>query len=218
MARDLLKFEKLVPRHNIINDTSGDLVNFLSNVLQPVFDDVIAELDRFPDTYDPDKGTEVFIDAMLADLGNPFDVDLTLARKRKLVRSLIDIYREKGTTTGIENAIRFLTGVDTRLVAPAISASWVLGVDILDPNGGAIAAILGPSLLFTRFSFDIETDAAIPSDLQETIRQIVSFMKPASTHLVNFVVVTTPSLTDEWQLDVSLLGDDTVLGPGDQSI
>lgn len=217
MARDLLTFEKLIPQHNLISDESGDLAKFLS-IFQTALDETTAEVDRFVQTFDPDIAPEEFVDAMLLDLGNPFEVELSLNDKRKLIRALIDIYREKGTAAGIENAIRFLTGVDARVVAPSISDSWVLNVDILDPDGGADAAVLGPSLSFTRFSFDVETNAVIPTALQETIRQIVDFMKPAHTHFVSFIVVTTPSLTAEWELDVSELDDTTVLGPGDQSI
>ncbi len=219
MANKLVTLSELIPDKNITEDASGDLLAFLDDVLQPVLDDKIQEINDFLNTFDPDKATNNFVNAILLDLGNPFDLDdLTLTQKRKLVRIIIDIYREKGTEEGIENAVRFLTGIDVNIVSPSISDAWVLGVDILDPDAGIIGAILGPSASFALYSFDVETTTAIPAELQDAVTQIVLFMKPAQTHFVSFIVTGAPVTEDEWLLDVSLLDVDTVFGPGDQSI
>lgn len=219
MANKLVTLSELIPDKNIAEDVSGDLLAFLDDVLQPVLDDKIQEINDFINTFDPDRATPDFLNAILLDLGNPFDIDdLTLVKKRKLARILIDIYREKGTEEGIENAIRFLTGIDVNVVSPSISDAWVLGVDILDPDAGIIGAILGPSASFALYSFDIETTTAIPAELQDAVTQIILFMKPAGTHFVSFIVTGAIITEDEWILDISLLDVDTVFGPGDQSI
>lgn len=78
-----------------------------------------AEL--FQDLFDPDKAPMPFVELMLISLGNPFKaIILTDSQKRKLVKLLIPIYKQKGTAIGIINAVRFLLGIE---------------IDIIDPHG-----------------------------------------------------------------------------------
>ncbi|MCG8419964.1 MAG: phage tail protein, partial [Proteobacteria bacterium] len=85
----------LLPQVNRDRDTTGDLERFLS-IVQDVFDLLLADIDRFPDIFDPDRAPERFVDAMLCDLGNPFAFDLTLIQKRRLATLLVELYRQVG--------------------------------------------------------------------------------------------------------------------------
>ena len=81
--------------------------------------------------FDPDQAPEIFVKLMLKNLGNPFNkVFLTLTQKRKLVKALIPIYRQKGTRRGIINAVRFLTGIIVDIVDPhgVEEDGWRVGV------------------------------------------------------------------------------------------
>lgn len=121
-----------VPAKNRGEDTTQDLRRFI-NCLQEIVDLLLIDVDEFTDLYDPDLCSDSVIDAMLQDIGNPFDwaeLDLTTTQLRKLLRLLVPIYQSKGTKQGIENAVLFLLGEDVTVV-PYLSEGWTLGVDML---------------------------------------------------------------------------------------
>ncbi|MFH0901936.1 MAG: hypothetical protein V2A73_15005, partial [Pseudomonadota bacterium] len=60
----------MLPKHNRRDDTTGDLQRFIA-CLQESLDLLLAEVDRFPDLFDLERAPEPFLDAILADLGNP---------------------------------------------------------------------------------------------------------------------------------------------------
>lgn len=100
-----------------------------------VCDDVLKvlllDVDRFTDIADPDVCPENFLDLMLADLGNPFRFELSVIDKRRLVRLLIPIAKQKGTKPGIENVIRFFMQLRAELI-PSPGIGLILGVSKLD--------------------------------------------------------------------------------------
>ncbi|MCG2800508.1 MAG: Ig-like domain-containing protein, partial [Cellulomonas sp.] len=90
----------MLPKHNRRDDTTGDLKRFVA-CLQEALDLLLAEVDRFPDLFDLERAPEAFLDAILADLGNPFPFDLDVLGKRRLASVLVEMYRQKGTAAGI---------------------------------------------------------------------------------------------------------------------
>ncbi len=131
---------QMIPLKNRQEDATQDLARWACCV-QEVLDLLLYSVDTFTDQFDPDLATDAVIDAMLYDLGNPFDwsdLDLTSVQKRKLLRYLINIYKLKGTAVGVESVVFFLMGVVCRVV-DYISDGWVLGVDVL--GEGEIAQI-----------------------------------------------------------------------------
>ena len=133
---DLWRF---LPRKIRTRDDSKDLKRLI-NCWQELVNLMIREIDRMPDTFDPDLCDDATIDAMLYDLGNPFswtDLELTLQQKRKLVRYLVPIYKLKGTATGIEAVVLFLLGKIVHVV-DFLAVGWKLGVDALGDGGIAI--------------------------------------------------------------------------------
>jgi len=138
-ARDFSLWRHM-PRKNREEDVTRDLRRFI-NCLQEVTDLNLIQIDRFVDLFDMDECTDLTIDDMLQDMGNPFewsDLVLTPIQRRKLLGYLIEIYRSKGTRQGIENTILFLLGVDCAVVDYA-KIGWILGVDEL--GDGSIAQI-----------------------------------------------------------------------------
>ena len=81
LRRDVmsLNLESLLPPHNYRIDSTGDLERWVNLVLQPVLDLLWAEHLRWRDQVDVDLANEDSVDAMLADLGNPFSIALSIA-------------------------------------------------------------------------------------------------------------------------------------------
>lgn len=101
------------------DDHTGDLFRFIA-CLQEVTNLLLADVDRWPDIFDLERAPEAFVDLILRDLGNPFPFELDAMGKRRLASVLVEMYRQKGTAKGIQNAIRFFLGID-----PRIRASWI---------------------------------------------------------------------------------------------
>lgn len=114
----MIEEKNLVPRTYHINDPDGifdlwtQMVDFTS-----AGERSYAEL--YQEIFDPDTAPPIFVELMLKSLGNPFtSIYLTLTQKRKLVKLLIPIYKQKGTERGLVNAIRFLTGILIEVIDP----------------------------------------------------------------------------------------------------
>lgn len=190
----------MLPRHNRRTDATGDLRRFVA-CLQEVADLLLAEADRYPDVFDLERAPEEFLDLILRDLGNPFPFDLDALGKRRLASVLVEMYRQKGTAAGIENAIRFFLGIDIAAVTPFIGTTLVLGESELGVDWE-----LGPSDRFARYAFNVEVDVPLTVTERRQIRAIVDYLKPAHTHFVDLVEPMPPPVFDHWELGVSELG------------
>lgn len=236
-----LNLQQLIPPYDFRIDSTGDLERFIGKttdppgqpdegILQPVLDLLWDEHLRWRDQADVDLADEDSVNAMLADLGNPFSVALgqPLNRRRLLVRVLVDVYRTKGTATGLRDVIRALTGLEiVRIISPATLAGFTLGVHVLSQTGTPLPTdpnltdlgFLGSGPGFVRFSFQIEVDRVLTSDEQEILTEIVQLVKPAHTHFMGFVQPTVGGVVDHWELSLSFLhkagealqGDETTL-------
>jgi phage tail-like protein len=69
--------------HNRRDDHTGDLFRFIA-CLQEVTGLLLANVDRWPDIFDPERAPEAFVDLILRDLGNPFPFELDAMGKRRL--------------------------------------------------------------------------------------------------------------------------------------
>lgn len=194
----------MIPRKNRQEDATGDLRKLIS-VWQEVIDQSLFAIDAWTDILDPDIAPEPFVDAMLCDLGNPFDFVLSLTDKRRLVRVLVDIYKEKGIARGIINAIRFFMGIEVT-ITPAVLDGGALGVSLL-----GIDWELGPGDVVILYTFDLNAPEALTDEQRDRIISIVDYMKPAHTHLGSIIEPETPIVIDHWQLSLSELSIETVL-------
>jgi phage tail-like protein len=194
----------MLPRTNRQSDLTGDLRRFM-DCFQDVVDLLLADIDRFPSIFDPERCPEAYLDLILWDRGNPFSFPMATDQKRRLAALLGDMYEWKGTDAGIENTIRFFIGTQATVV-PYGDEALILGESEL-----GVDWILGASSDFARYAFDIEMARVLTDDERAKIRSIVRFLKPAPTHFVRLIEPQPPASFDHWELGVSLLGDSTLL-------
>ena len=195
----------MLPRHNRREDATGDLRRFIA-CLQEVVDLLLAEVDRYPDIFDLERAPEGFLELILRDLGSPFPFELDELGKRRLASVLVEMYRQKGTAIGIENAIRFFLGIDITAITPFTGTTLILGESEL-----GIDWELGPSDLFARYAFDVEVDEPLSDTERNQIRAIVDYLKPAHTHFVDLIEPGVPPTFDHWELGISELGVESEL-------
>ncbi len=172
-----------LPALNRQEDETRDLYRFIA-CLQEVLNLQLFDIDLFTDILDPDLADEAYVDAMLADLGNPFAFDLALIDKRRLVQLLVDMYRLKGTGVGIQRVALFFLGIELEVDAyTADPDGWVLGESELGYD-----TRLAPSSRYQRYSFTLRVFAALTAVQTSQLTQIVDLMKPGHTHLVGILL------------------------------
>jgi phage tail-like protein len=202
----------MIAQKNRNEDQTGELRTFLA-MFQDCVDLLAYEVDSFPEILDPNTAPEQYVDAMLADMGNPFDFDLTLTQKRQLVQLLLPIYEQKGTPQGIENAIRLFLGIEVTHVAWGIGArldgAALLGNgwDSAEPGTFVLGSTVGPD----PFGFVLETPDPPTGTLLAQADAIVAYMQRGECYFLGFrtgsgaqsnpVVLDGPDGTD------SVLGD-----------
>lgn len=170
----------LVPLKNRQEDLTGDLERFC-RCFNEAMGILTHDIDRFTAEFDPDTASDEMIDSMLYDLGNPFDVDrldLDYSEKRKLLRVLISIYKQKGTNKGIEDTIFFFLG-EIVTVVDYTSDGWTLGVDEL--GEGTLAEVT--SINGETYDFSSQENLTLKIDNgteQEIVFNPVDFSVPAS--------------------------------------
>ena len=194
---------KFLPQINRDEDVTGELARFVA-CLQEVTDLLLFDIDSFTDILDPDKAPEPFLDAMLFDLGNPFNFDLSEIDKRRLIDVLVEMYKQKGTQVGIVNVIRFFIGIEVTIV-PFNPTTWVLGEGELGED-----TILGPSAQFNLYAFNIVSPIALTAEQRKRIRSLVDLMKVAHEHFVDLIEPDT-TVIDHVELGESELGETFLL-------
>jgi len=138
-------------------------------------------------------------------LGNPFPFDLSLVDKRRLLNILVAVYREKGTSAGISNAIRFFLGLEVDISSYA-GESLLLGESLLGEDW-----VLGPSTHFSPYAFEVIVPRALSDEERRRLRTIVDYMKPAQTHFTRLVEPFIPEVIDHLELGLSELGETWLL-------
>jgi len=198
-ARRRFDLLSMLPSHVRRDDATEDLRRFVA-CLQEVTDLLMASIDRWPDILDLERAPEAFVDAILLDLGNPFEFLLDLGGKRRLAGSLVQMYRLKGTAIGIERALRFFLGIEARVVAYN-AETLILGESLL-----GVDWVLGPSTRWALYAFDVEVNRVLTDDERRHARAVVNLMRPAHTHFVSIVEPLASAPDDRWVLGVSELG------------
>lgn len=213
------RLENLLPALNFRIDDTGDLITFVNEVLQPTLDILFSEQQRWIEQQDVLTANENTVDAMLRDLGNPFDsaFDLPIERKRLLVRLLVNIYRNKGTEQSIADTIRAILGFEiVQIVTPVDLQGWELGIEVLgdDQFDPPIAdpdltdfAFLDSDPLSPLYSFKIEVNFVMTQEQIDLGTEVVNIIKPAHTHFLGFIQPSTPLVIDHVELNLSALHD-----------
>ncbi len=200
-GRDFDLYTKL-PLMNRQEDTTQDLYRFIA-CLKELTGLLLYDVDRFTDILDPDLAPEEVVDIMLLDLGNPFEFDLALADKRRLVQILVSMYQAKGTAAGIIAVIRFFMGLEVTIDAFNLSGNtWVLGDSELGEG-----SLLGTSDPYLIYSFTVTVQQTLTTAQRSQLRSIVEYMKPAHTHFIQLIEPEIPLVIDHLELGYSELGE-----------
>jgi phage tail-like protein len=181
------------------DETIGDLERLIS-AYQDSVDVMLWDIDAEQFYHDIDKAPEWAVDAMLADLGNPFQLELTLERKRKLLAVLVEIYQEKGTDEGIVDVARFFLGIEITSVTEINIDTWVLGESEL-----GVDTDLGPSGEAELYTFWLNVDRTLTDQERRDLQALVEYMKPAHTHYL-IIEPVDPEHVDHVELGLSELG------------
>ena len=203
-ANRTFELYNLLPELNRREDDTGDLRRFLA-CLQEVTSLLLADIDAFTDILDPDIAPEWALDLMLGELGSPFPFELSVTDKRRLLNVLVAIYREKGTSAGITNAIRFFLGLEVT-IGSYMGEALVLGESLL-----GVDWVLGPSGAFSAYAFEVIAPRSLETEERRRLRQIVNYMKPAHTHFLRLVEPVVPEVVDHLELGLSELGENWLL-------
>lgn len=186
-----------------------DLERFLACLQEPT-DQLLADVDAWTDILDVDLAPEPFVDAMLVDLGNPFEefsAAFSLPEKRKLAKLLVPLSKQKGTDPGMVNAIRILLGIEVTIEVPARDGVWSLGDSEL-----GVDTVLGSDDIADLYSFWVVSPVELTAEQRVRIRKIVAYMRRAPTHLVDIIEPPpAPVIPDDWELGLSELGVGTLL-------
>ena len=187
------------------DDGSGDLRRWIC-IVQECSDLLLFSIDRWTRILDVDIAPERFVDAMLADLGNPF-VGFVLSEvdKRRLARVLVEIYKQKGLAKGIKNVARFFLGIEIEIL-PFVADGMELGISEL-----GIDWILGTGSQRELYTFNVEVPVNLTDEERRRLLQIIDYMKPAHTHLGELIEPEIPEVFDHWELGFSELGETTLL-------
>lgn len=184
-----------------------DLGDFerLCSVWQDTIEYMVYDCYRFREVYDHDVATSDWLDVMLADLGNPFDFDLTVGEKRQLLEMLVEIYNMKGTEPGILALTDFFTDINITDVRPYTEDAWIMGESFL-----GVDTYLGPSNAAALYSFEVLVDTALTADQLNELTRLVDYIKVAHEHAF-IIEPSAPAFIDHWEMSYSLLGVQTWL-------
>lgn len=184
---------------------------FLTPFLEAINPEILkafGRVDCFPTLMDPQRCQSNFLDALLYQYGNPFELDEGIDdnTKRRLISTLFTLYSLKGTCFGIIGAVRIIYGINvTECVEPNIQC-WVLGESELDFD-----TFLCPTSAAERRSFRIMVDITLTDKQLDQITCIVDWMKPANTHFEGIIQPLAPGFVDHWELGLSELNLNTFL-------
>lgn len=209
VGRSFQLWDKL-SRHDRRRDPEGAPLRKFILTLQDITDLILCDIDRWTEIIDIDLAPENFLDAILRDLGNPFDFvgELSLNDKRKLARILVSIYKQKGTEPGVINAIRFFLNVEVELDIINCRDYWQIGVNFL-----GVDTLIGPgqgSPLW--YSFFVVSPIILTDDQRRKMLAIADYMKPAHEHILGIREpggTVAPSAF--WHIGVDQLGVSTIL-------
>lgn len=133
----MAEFEKNIPPKIYHTNDEEGIIQLWKDMVEQVVEGERTYSLSYQEIVDPDSAPIDFVELMLASLGNPFNsVYLTETQKRKLVKLLIPIYRQKGVAKGIENSVRFITGLEVEIIDPHGIDGWEIGHSFPVGSGG----------------------------------------------------------------------------------
>lgn len=199
------------PQLNRAEDDTKDLVKFVS-AMKDLVDIQLHSVDRWTDIFDYERASEGFLDLLLQAMGDPFAEieDLSELEKRRLLSTLVGMYRLKGTRQGIENVIKFFLGYESDVLAPdrsyyygsfVIGRSYVGRGDTIGANYYHDIALHGPDVgnIDRPYKFHVKIGTpmgvALTVDEDRKARFIIEYMKAHHETLVFLLTGLPPPAT-----------------------
>ena len=165
----------LMPPHYFSTD-DPDTEDFVA-VFNDFFCQLMNDITNLGRIIDVNVTDERFLDLLIANLGFTLNVSLTVNKKRKLVKVILNSYKQKGTCIGIENVIRQFVGIDAQCVP--FSSGWILNVSELTENTFLNPAPDNPAGFYT---FDVIVQQPLSAEERRLIIELINLMRPAHTH------------------------------------
>lgn len=173
----------MVPQINKDDDATRDLERTILVLDEPT-KVLLNDVDKFGSLLDPTATKPDVLDVILQSFGCNFSFlpQLSTQKKRDLIPLLVPMYKRKGTSKGIEDAVLFFLGKEV-VVTPwyVPDDTWELGESELGFN-----TYLGPSKSFVRYSFYLDHTDTLSTSEKTLITELVHFMRPAHTHFKGF--------------------------------
>ncbi|MBF6606457.1 MAG: phage tail protein [Chloroflexi bacterium] len=159
------------------DDLGQRFVAALDETLAPVF----ATLDAFPAYLDPAMTPEDVLDWLAGWVGMPMDQTWPIERRRALVASAVELYRSRGTASGLAAQVALFTGGDVE-----ISESGAAGFSVV-PN----AAVPGQATADLLVRISVSDPKAVDAT---RVDALVRAAKPAHVpHRIEIVKASGPS-------------------------
>lgn len=189
---DSLRLTDLLPDYyftplgkSATGDNRGDTLKFVE-IFEGVFCQIQNDIGNLGRIIDVDETDEQYVDMLIRNLGFDLNVQLSLDKKRKLTKVVIQAYKQKGTCIGIENVIRQFTGVDVTCFP--FTAGWVLDVSEL-----AVDTYLNPAPENAAgfYTFDVLVSVLLSQEQRRIILDLIELIKPAHSHFRQLVELGT---------------------------
>jgi phage tail-like protein len=204
-ANRLLSLYQELPAAERATDQFGELKLFC-DVLDEGLRALAVVADDWPlVAVDPDTAIEPWLDAILWELGNPFEwLPMDIRTKRLLARWMHALVALKGSGLGIRAAIRLLLGIETQVHVYGVGLA-LLGDTVLGET-----FVLGTDDEDDLYTFWVIVDAQLDVETRGYMNRIIDIMKVANErHLI--IEPDTVFVPDHWALGFSDLGTETEL-------
>lgn len=172
---DTIKLSDLVPEFYF--DDEDDTTDKFIDTFDGVFCQLLKDIENLGKIIEVDVTDERFLDMLIRNLGFTLNVSLSVDRKRKLVKVIINAYKQKGTCLGIENVIRQFLGIDATCFP--FTQGWILDQSELSHDTYLNPAPNNPAGFYT---FDVIVQTVLSAEQRRIIIELVNLMKPAHTH------------------------------------
>ena len=107
------------------------LYRYLQSVAESAFKESISDIEGLMFLVDPKDCPEVFLPYLLKCFGFDYFEDIDPKYQRKLIASIGELVKRKGTCSGVRYLARVLTGLDARLSTRDVDGRNVLTVELL---------------------------------------------------------------------------------------
>ncbi|GAB1376773.1 hypothetical protein MASR1M48_16250 [Lactococcus petauri] len=177
---DVLRLSSLIP--NFYFDPEDNTTDKFVEIFEGVFCQWINDITNLGKIIDVDVTDERFLNMLIRNLGFDLKVYLTVDKKRKLVKVIINAYKQKGTCVGIENVIRQFVGIDVTCFP--FTTGWILDISELGFDTYLNPSPDNPAGFYT---FDVLVDTVLSQEQERIILDLIELMKPAHTHFRQLV-------------------------------